>query len=100
MPVELESVKGMRKAAVLCVLLGEDVSSTLFRSLWEDEVEALSKEISQLSNIHVAHSADVLQQTRNDRFKTHRNLWVSLLNRRRPIQVMANAKRASCDERV
>ena len=51
MPVELESVKGMRKAAVLCVLLGEDVSSTLFRSLWEDEIEALSKEISQLSNI-------------------------------------------------
>ncbi len=40
MPVELESVKGMRKAAVLCVLLGEDVSSTLFRSLWEDEIEA------------------------------------------------------------
>jgi len=65
MPVELESVKGMRKAAVLCVLLGEDVSSTLFRSLWEDEIEALSKEISQLSNIPSGLTDAVLEEYHN-----------------------------------
>jgi len=65
MPVELESVKGMRKAAVLCVLLGEDVSSTLFRNLWEDEIENLSKEISQLSNIPSELSDAVLEEYHN-----------------------------------
>jgi len=65
MPVELENVRGIRKAAVLCVLMGEDVSSTLFRSLWEDEIEALSKEISQLSNIPSELTDAVLEEYHN-----------------------------------
>ncbi len=62
---ELESVKGIRKAAVLCVVLGEDISSLLFRSLWEDEIEAISKEISLLTNIPSELSDMVLEEFHN-----------------------------------
>jgi flagellar motor switch protein FliG len=65
MAVALESVKGVRKAAVLCVLLGEDVSSVLFKNLWEDEIEALSKEISLLSTIPQDLSEIVLEEFHN-----------------------------------
>ena len=65
MSVDLESVKGLRKAAVLCVLLGEDTSSLLFQNLWEDEIESLSREISMLSNISPDLSETVLEEFHN-----------------------------------
>ena len=65
MSVDLESVKGLRKAAVLCVLLGEDTSSLLFQNLWEDEIESLSREISMLSNISPELSETVLEEFHN-----------------------------------
>ena len=65
MAVDLENVKGVRKAAVLCVLLGEDVSSLLFRNLWEDEIEVLSKEISILSSVSSELSETVLEEFHN-----------------------------------
>ena len=60
--VSLENVKGTRKAAVLCVVLGEDVSSLIFRNLWEDEIEILSKEISKFNKVDSQLQEMVLEE--------------------------------------
>ena len=39
MPVDLESVTGTRKAAILLASLGADLSAKIFKSLSEEEIE-------------------------------------------------------------
>ncbi|MEW5978230.1 MAG: flagellar motor switch protein FliG [Acidobacteriota bacterium] len=63
--MDLENVKGVRKAAALCVLLGEDVSSRMFKHLWEDEIEKISKEISVLHSIPSELADLVLEEYHN-----------------------------------
>ncbi len=46
-----EEISGIRKAAILMVLLGDEASANIFRYLQEDEIQELSKEISRLGNI-------------------------------------------------
>ncbi len=52
-----EQLSGIRKAAILMVLLGDEVSANLFRFLQEDEVQEITKEISRLGRIE-SHAAD------------------------------------------
>jgi len=42
---------GLRKAAILLVLLGDDVASRVYRSLPEQSVERLTQEIARMGNI-------------------------------------------------
>ncbi len=44
-------IPGVRKAAILLVLLGDEASANLFRFMEEDEVQEISREISQLGKI-------------------------------------------------
>jgi flagellar motor switch protein FliG len=53
---------GVRKAAILLVLLGDDVASEVFRYLGITEVQRLTSEISQLSSISSDMAARVLQE--------------------------------------
>ncbi|MGA2073188.1 MAG: flagellar motor switch protein FliG [Terriglobia bacterium] len=53
---------GVRKAAILLVLLGDDVASEVFRRLDIQEVQRLTSEISQLSSISSDMAAHVLQE--------------------------------------
>jgi flagellar motor switch protein FliG len=47
----IEPVAGIRKAAILTVLLGDEASAGVFRYLQEDEVQEISREISRLGKI-------------------------------------------------
>ena len=53
---------GVRKAAILLVLLGDDVASEVFRHLNITEVHQLTAEIAQLSSISSDMAAHVLQE--------------------------------------
>jgi flagellar motor switch protein FliG len=52
-----EQVSGIRKAAILMVLLGDETSANLFRYLQEDEIQEITKEIARLGRIE-PHAAD------------------------------------------
>jgi flagellar motor switch protein FliG len=49
--VQEDNVTGIRKAAILMVLLGDEASAGVFRYLQEDEVQEISREISRLGRI-------------------------------------------------
>lgn len=53
---------GVRKAAILLVLLGEDVASRIYRILPEESVELLTQEIAQIGNIPSADGLEVLEE--------------------------------------
>ena len=46
-----EEISGLRKAAVLMVLLGDEASAAVFQHLQEDEIQEISREISKLGKI-------------------------------------------------
>lgn len=46
-----DNITGIRKAAILMVLLGDEASAGVFRYLQEDEVQEISREISGLGRI-------------------------------------------------
>jgi len=49
--VQEDNISGIRKAAILMVLLGDEASAGVFRYLQEDEVQEISREISGLGRI-------------------------------------------------
>ena len=53
---------GVRKAAVLMVLLGDDAASSVYRSLPRPEVQRLTEEISDLSFVAPAEAHTVLEE--------------------------------------
>lgn len=53
---------GMRKAAVLLVLLGEDVASQIYRNLPEKDLEQLTKEIAELDYVDPPTALAVLEE--------------------------------------
>lgn len=55
-----EHLPGIRKAAILMVLLGDEASANLFRFLEEDEVQEITKEISRLGRIEPQAADSVL----------------------------------------
>jgi len=56
------ALTGIRKAAILMVLLGDDAASEVFRHLNIPEVQRLTQEIAQLSSISSETAALVLQE--------------------------------------
>jgi flagellar motor switch protein FliG len=55
-----EQTPGIKKAAILMVLLGDEASSSLFRFLEEEEVQEITKEISSLGRIEPETADSVL----------------------------------------
>ncbi len=53
---------GMRKAAILLVLLGEEVASQIFRNLPEQDLERLTQEIAELEYIDPPTAQSVLEE--------------------------------------
>src|SRR5260221_12411782 len=58
----LENISGARKAAILCLSLGEAAASALFKHLEEDEVQLLSKELALLPNVKSQISDNVIEE--------------------------------------
>ncbi len=57
-----QSLSGVRKAAILLVLLGDDAASDVFRHLSPSEVQRLTQEIAELTFISSEEAAHVLQE--------------------------------------
>lgn len=52
----------VRKAAVLCLSLGDDFASEIFKHLDEDEVQTLSREIASLQHVTSDEADDTLEE--------------------------------------
>lgn len=48
---ERERLTGKQKAAIICLVLGEDLSAEIFKRLDKDDVEAISREISLMGAV-------------------------------------------------
>jgi flagellar motor switch protein FliG len=59
---ETQPLTGVRKAAILLVLLGDDAASEVFRHLSAPEVHRLTQEIAELSYISSEEAAQVIQE--------------------------------------
>jgi flagellar motor switch protein FliG len=57
-----DTIAGMRKAAVLLVLLGEDIASYIYRNLPQDDLEHLTREIAELDYIDAQTALAVLEE--------------------------------------
>jgi flagellar motor switch protein FliG len=57
-----QPLTGIRKAAILLVLLGDDTASEVFRHLGAPEVHRLTQEIAELSYIPSEEAAQVIQE--------------------------------------
>ena len=44
-----QNLSGIRKAAILLVLLGDEAASLVYRNLPEDDLQVLTEEISELA---------------------------------------------------
>jgi flagellar motor switch protein FliG len=58
----LPPLPGLRKAAILLLVLGDEASSEILRNLEEEEVQSLSREIARLSAITSEQAEAVLEE--------------------------------------
>jgi len=61
-PEDIEQISSSTKAAILLVALGSDVASKIFRELSADEVESVTKEISNLGSVPAEIMHEVIQE--------------------------------------
>ena len=61
-PPAPESVSGLRKAAILCLSLGEEAAAAVFKQLDEDEVQALSRELATLPKVKSQATEEVIEE--------------------------------------
>lgn len=57
-----ESLTGKRKAAILCLALGDDVASNIFKYLEEEEVEDITKELAMIQRITSDVADDIIEE--------------------------------------
>lgn len=63
MSVQTQTVlSGVQKAAIVMLVLGEDVTSEVFKHLNEDEIEQLAKEMAGLGQVTASQSEQVLDE--------------------------------------
>jgi len=62
MPQSAHALNGIRKAAVLLVLLGEEAATTIYRHLSQAQVQRLTREIADLSRIDPETAANILEE--------------------------------------
>src|SRR5580704_18064979 len=57
-----ESLTGLRKAAMLLILLGDKCSAEIIKQLSEDEVQLVSREIARLEAIPADNAEELLEE--------------------------------------
>lgn len=62
MPPSPHGLNGIRKAAVLLVLLGEEAATSIYRHLSQTQVQRLTREIAELSRIDPETAANILEE--------------------------------------
>ena len=75
MATDAPAPPGLRKAAILLVLLGEEVASNLYGHLPQDQLQQLTQEIARLGFIPADEAATVLEEYRqlavSDQYAVH-----------------------------
>jgi flagellar motor switch protein FliG len=61
MPVQ-QVIPGPRKAAILSLMLGEEVASQIFKFLHEDEIERIAKEVAGLGSVPPEAGEGILEE--------------------------------------
>lgn len=56
------NINGARKAAILCMSLGDDVASSIFKYLEEDEVQDITRELASLTRVTSEMADDVIEE--------------------------------------
>ncbi len=59
---DLQGMTGLRKAAILVALLGDEAAATIFRHLVEEDLQRLMQEIARLGSVSKEVSYKVLQE--------------------------------------
>jgi len=59
---ENERLPGLRKAAILMVMIGDEASSAIMRQLDEDEVQEISREIARVQSLTPEEAEGVLEE--------------------------------------
>jgi flagellar motor switch protein FliG len=62
MSVETPTLTGMRKAAILLVVLGDEAASAVYKNLPEEDLRSITQEITDLTYISPETAAAVLQE--------------------------------------
>jgi flagellar motor switch protein FliG len=57
-----DSLSGISKAAVFCVAMGEEVASEIFKYLDEEEVQLISRELTNLNRVSAEVADDVIHE--------------------------------------
>lgn len=58
----LPPIPGLRKAAILILVLGDETSAEILRNLEEDEVQILSREVARLSAVSAEQAESILEE--------------------------------------
>ena len=61
--IDLNSLSGAEKAAILLLCLGEDISGEVFKELTEEEVKSVSQAISNLGSVHSELATEILEDS-------------------------------------
>jgi len=59
---EAEQISGLRKAAILLVMIGDEASSAILQQLDEDEVQLISREIARVQSLTSEQAEGVLEE--------------------------------------
>jgi flagellar motor switch protein FliG len=59
---EVEPVSGLRKAAILMVMIGDEASSIILRQLDEEEVQEISREIARVGSLTAEEAEAILDE--------------------------------------
>ena len=59
---EVERLSGLRKTAVLMIMIGDEASSEILKQLDEDEVQAISREIARVQSLTSEQAEGVLEE--------------------------------------
>src|SRR5215472_9987673 len=59
---EVVTLSGLRKAAMLLIVLGEETSSELLIQMSEDEIQKVSREVSKITSISAEEAEDLLNE--------------------------------------
>ena len=71
---EAETAAGLRKAAMLLIVLGEQASADLLQQLSEDDVQKVSREVAKITAIS-AEQAEVRARTSSTRSPRPATTW-------------------------
>jgi flagellar motor switch protein FliG len=59
---EIEQLPGLRKAAILMVMIGDEASSSILRQLDEEEIQHISREIARVPTLSSEQAEGVLEE--------------------------------------